>query len=55
MTIKDFVYYESCMCAAIDKDRLFVFGGYDENERGVKSTHVIRTVKPFEKVKDIDG
>ena len=43
------------MCAAINNDQLFVFGGYDETERGVKNTHVIRKVKAIEKVKDIDG
>lgn len=43
------------MCAAINTDQIFVFGGYDETERGVKSSHVIRIAKPFEKIKDIDG
>lgn len=55
VTIKDFKYFQSSICAAIGPDQIFVFGGYDESERGVKNTYVIRAVKPIPKIKDADG
>ena len=42
------------MCAAISEDEVYVFGGYDQNEVGVKNSHVIRVAKHFTKLKEID-
>ena len=50
----NYQYFESCQCACIDYNQVFVFGGYDDSERGVKNSYVIRITKKLEKLKDID-
>ena len=49
--VNNFQYFESSMCACIDHNVVFVFGGYDESERGVKNSYVIRMTKVLEKLK----
>ena len=54
VVINDFTYFESCLCAAINYDQVFVFGGYDNGERGVKNSHVIRQTRVIETLGEID-
>ena len=51
VVINNFIYYESCLCATVNYDQVFIFGGYDQSERGIRNTHIIRQTKIIEKLK----
>jgi hypothetical protein len=39
------------MGAPISDHQYFIFGGYDEGEKGIRNSHILRLAKPFNKVK----
>lgn len=41
VTLRNYLYFENCASTQINENELFVFGGYDEAERGVRNTFTI--------------
>jgi len=41
IALRNYIYFENCACLQINENEVFVFGGYDEAERGVRNSFTI--------------
>lgn len=41
LALRNYLYFENCACLQINENEVFVFGGYDEGERGVRNSFTI--------------